>query len=73
MEELDEGLCQYCRADPGVRCGGGGEPVWCEGAYCDEAYERYLDDNGITENMVIIKHKTKVTISGGLDGKKRKS
>ena len=43
-EELGEELCSYCVAEPGVK----GTPngyVSCEGAYCNEAYERYLEED----------------------------
>lgn len=46
----DESLCKYCDAE----C--------CEGAYCKEAYEWYLDELGISDRVVRIKNKTKVTI-----------
>lgn len=51
-EELldSESLCQYCKwtdrgkeNNPTVACYGG-EPVMCEGDYCDDAYEYYLDN-----------------------------
>ena len=51
VEELGEDLCEYCKcSDYGnedyhgeMKCYGG-EPVGCEGMYCKEAYENYLDD-----------------------------
>jgi len=64
LEEMaeDESLCEYCDADPGWHSDGGGSPYCCEGAYCKEAYERYLDDLGISDTVVKIAKKTKVTI-----------
>lgn len=46
IEELDTDLCQYCplpTESQGVHCYGG-LPVMCEGSYCSEAYENYLDE-----------------------------
>jgi len=45
IEELidNEEICDYCDADPEIRCYGG-DPVMCEGAWCDTAYERYVDN-----------------------------
>ena len=64
FEEMQdrEMLCDHCRADPGCYQSPSGDPIWCEGAYCDEAYQSYLDNNEITETVVKIKNKTKVTI-----------
>ena len=39
----DESLCEYCDAEPGWHMPGGGTPYSCEGAYCKEAYECYLN------------------------------
>lgn len=46
MEELDERLCDYCaRTDYGEhRASSTPNGYWsCEGAWCDEAYDEYLD------------------------------
>lgn len=46
QEELDEELCDYCplpKESRGVHCYGG-QPVMCEGRYCNEAYERYCEE-----------------------------
>lgn len=48
----EESLCEYCDAEPGWHSNGAGDPYCCEGAYCKEAYERYLDENETTENIV---------------------
>lgn len=61
MEE-DESLCKYCDAEPGWHSTVSGNPICCEGAYCKEAYDRYLEELEISERAVIIKNKTKVTI-----------
>lgn len=58
----DESLCEYCDAEPGWHSTAGGNPICCEGAYCKEAYDCYLDELGISERAVTIKNKTKVTI-----------
>lgn len=55
----DESICDYCRAEPGVF----GTPngyVSCEGSWCKEAYDTYLDNEGVTEN--IIKYASKVKL-----------
>lgn len=54
LEEMaeDESLCEYCDAEPGWHSTGGGDPICCEGRWCGEAYDRYLDENGFTENIV---------------------
>lgn len=64
IEEMveDESLCTYCQADPGWYSTGSGDPVCCEGSWCGEAYENYLNDIGITETALKIAKKTKVTI-----------
>lgn len=64
FEEITEteSLCKYCDADPGWHSDGCGNPYCCEGAYCEEAYKRYLDDLGISDTVVKIAKKTKVTI-----------
>lgn len=58
----DESLCEYCDAEPGWHSNGAGEPYCCECAYCKEAYERYLEDLGITDTVVKIAKKIKVKI-----------
>lgn len=50
-EELDESLCHYCsETDYGEykMYGTPNGPVFCEGAWCEDAYQEYLDDNGFT-------------------------
>lgn len=58
----DESLCEYCDAEPGWHSTSGGDPVCCEGTWCEEAYECYLDELDISDRVVKIKNKTKVTI-----------
>jgi hypothetical protein len=47
-EELDEALCQYCHCtEYGLSMGAQNVTAYsfgCEGAYCDNAYEYYLDN-----------------------------
>lgn len=64
IEEMaeDESLCKYCDSEPGWHMSGGGTMYSCEGSYCKKAYERYLDELEISERVVTIKNKTKVTI-----------
>lgn len=62
FEEMqdDETICDYCRAKPGVFCTPNGY-ISCEGSYCSEAYERYLDNENTTENIVKYASKVKLT------------
>lgn len=64
IEEMaeDESLCEYCDSEPGWHMSGSGTPYSCEGSFCKEAYDRYLDELEVSERAVIIKNKTKVTI-----------
>lgn len=58
----DESLCEYCDSEPGWHMSCDGSQHSCEGLYCKEAYGRYLNDLGISERVVTIKNRTKVTI-----------
>ena len=60
FEELQSGefLCNYCEASNGYSPNGDN----CEGSWCDDAYKAYLDDREITDRIVKIAVKTKVTI-----------
>lgn len=59
----EESLCEYCLATnygeykscitPNGCC-------WCEGAYCEDAYREYLDENETSENVV--KYASKVML-----------
>ena len=49
ISELDEELCKYCRCtdyglDMKAKNGYMGVYYGCEGMFCDEAYENYLDE-----------------------------
>lgn len=48
----DESLCEYCDAEPGWHMSGGGTMYSCEGSWCEKAYDRYLEENGLTNNIV---------------------
>jgi len=70
IEELDECLCKYCyRTDYGERKGGSTpNGYWsCEGSFCEETYESYLDDYSAEHNCDIthnvIKYMTKVKLT----------
>lgn len=62
MDEFDdEELCGYCRCETsGYSTPYGYES--CEGGWCDEAYQRYLEENDISERAVKISEKVKITI-----------
>lgn len=52
MEELGDGICDYCPLDED-RKGSHGTPngyISCEGCACDEAYENYLEEVAETNN-----------------------
>lgn len=56
MAESQE-LCKYCiwtdrgaNHTPQVYCVGG-SPIMCEGRYCTDAYEHYLNENGIDDTI----------------------
>lgn len=51
-EELDDGLCCYCRRTNYGELATIGTPngaTFCEGRFCDDAYKEYLDQNFILE------------------------
>ena len=54
LEEMaeDESLCEYCDAEPGWHSTSSGDPICCENNWCKEAYDRYLVENELTENVV---------------------
>jgi len=67
MEQLQdsEELCGYCADTDYGEHASYGTPngqVFCEGAYCESAYERYLEEIGATDTIIKIKIRTKVTI-----------
>jgi hypothetical protein len=44
-EELDEGLCEFCPyTNYGEYKANTSPYTLCEGAYCEDAYENYLDN-----------------------------
>lgn len=47
----DESLCEYCHAEPGIFPDSYGNPCSCEGLYCSDAYEKYLDENGFSKEL----------------------
>lgn len=59
-EELGDRLCDYC--SPGPYDDYDDYDGICEGGYCDEAYENYLKENGLSYQTVKIANKVKVTI-----------
>lgn len=51
----DESICDYCReTDYGEHksCHTPNGVSFCEGEWCDRAYESYLDDNETNENII---------------------
>ena len=56
----EESLCEYCFADPGWHSTGGGDPYCCEGAYCENAYDYYLDSMETTANVILFASKVKL-------------
>lgn len=57
FEEMcdDESICNYCsRTEYGEHksCVTPNGYWSCEGSWCNEAYESYLEENEITENLV---------------------
>ena len=70
FDELSEegSLCKYCSAtDYGEHksCITPNGYYWCEGAYCEDAYREYLDDNETSENVV--KYASKVILTNKED------
>lgn len=66
----EETLCNYCSAtDYGEHksCITPNGYWSCEGAWCEEAYEEYLDENETTENIVKYASKVKLTNKEDLD------
>lgn len=69
FEELTESeeLCNYCKAEPGWHSSPNGYSC-CEGAYCNDAYQRYLDDNETTENIIKYQNSVKLINKESLNG-----
>ena len=53
-EELGENLCKYCRVDEEDRVPKNQYYMGCEGLFCDEAYEIYLDEEGTNWNIIYL-------------------
>ena len=57
LEEMleDESICEYCISTDCGECKEyvtpSGTYVGCEGAWCEEAYKCYLEENGFNENI----------------------
>jgi hypothetical protein len=65
LDELceSEELCKYCSATEFGEHKFGTTPngyYSCEGSFCEEAYDSYLDDKNMTEN--IVKYACNVTL-----------
>lgn len=43
MEELGDALCDFCPSEVKGATGGPNGPIMCEGCWCEEAYEAYLE------------------------------
>lgn len=72
FEELcdDESICDYCsRTDYGEHNSSvSPSGYWsCEGSWCDESYESYLDNENITKNIVKYASKVKLINKGDFD------
>jgi len=52
IEELGDDICDYCRYTENGPVNTGPHNL-CEGAGCDEAYERYIDDSNEEEEEVM--------------------
>lgn len=72
IEELDDDLCSYCHRTEYGKYAQYGTPngyVSCEGQFCDEAYESYLEENDATEKMIRYQNSVKLINKGGfIDG-----
>ena len=73
-ELCDSGeICKYCSpTDYGERSAyvtGSGTYVTCEGAFCTQAYDSYLDANETTENIVKYASRVKLVNKENFYGK----
>lgn len=66
-DELEEQLCNYCKATPGV-FGTSNGYTSCEGSWCDEAYENYLEDEDDEDDDDDFGHMHEVEKCYGYDG-----
>lgn len=75
FEELCDSMeiCNYCSdTDYGERAAyvtGSGTYVSCEGRFCEQAYDSYLDANETTENIVKYASRVKLVNKEIFDGK----
>jgi hypothetical protein len=59
----EESICNYCSQTDYGECKSSATPngYWsCEGSWCKDSYDKYLDDEGVTEN--IVKYASKVKL-----------
>ena len=73
FEEMcdDESICNYCSHTEYGEYKSGVTPngYWsCEGSWCKDAYEEYLDENGTTENIVKYASVVKLTNKEDFNG-----
>lgn len=66
-------ICNYCSTtDYGERAQyvtSSGTFVSCEGSFCSQAYDAYLDENETTENIVKYASRVKLTNKENFHGK----
>jgi hypothetical protein len=68
----DESICDYCSpTDYGEHksCHTPSGYYMCEGTWCKESYEVYLDDENATENLVKYQNSVKLLNKEELNGK----
>lgn len=73
FEEMcdDESICDYCYQTDFGKDKSFVTPdgyVCCEGAFCQESYESYLDENKTTENVVKYASAVKLTNKEEVNG-----
>ena len=67
----DETICDYCSATNYGECKSCVTPSGyqsCEGLWCREAYDNYLDSENTTENIVKFASKVKIINKEDFDG-----
>jgi hypothetical protein len=68
----DETICDYCSQTDWGEHKSYGTPngqVFCEGTWCKDSYEAYLDDNNATENLVKYQNSVRLLNKEELNGK----
>lgn len=61
FEKMEDELCEYCECTEFGSCKVNTGPYnFCEGAWCDKAYDNYLDTVGHTEKEIKIAVKVKL-------------